>query len=543
MPDDVLVRHFLTQFVDHDFSADSDRHQTLAIAAAALITIPLFVTVFMSVKYLMHPLQASGWTETTLMGDEVTFCAASMLVTAVVALLEWDALALTPEDAAILGVFPVPRRTIVRAKITALATFAAAFAAALNAVPSLLHPLLMSAQLPMSVMMLVPLAAVHASVTMGAGLFGFAAVLAIREALFALLGAARFYRVSSRVRAMLLFAVLLLLALVPVRLSDSAAWMFDAEKGQPLLAPVGWFAAAHAALAGRMLDGLPRPDMPAPLAADEARLTVRYREALPRFTFVAFRGAAIVILTLVASIALYVRNARRIHLLIEGPPRRGSPAVRRAPAILGRVAPATGAGILFAARALLRSSVHLVYMLVALAAGIALFTALIGGSLRTLTLAAQTLLVAAVVAGFRAAVRTSADYRAGWIFDVAASGSAGRFREGVRLAGITLVVATVGILYPIARLQWGSRLALAHAINGVVIGWLFVELAMVDVSRPLVVSIPPSDGVNTVGVALGGAAVIAIFIAAHIERFMLGSTIGVVLYPLGFSAIAFAVRR
>jgi hypothetical protein len=182
-------------------------------------------------------------------------------------------------------------------------------------------------------------------------------------------------------------------------------------------------------------------------------------------------------------------------------------------------------------------------MLVALAAGIALFTALIGGSLRTLTLAAQTLLVAAVVAGFRAAVRTSADYRAGWIFDVAASGSAGRFREGVRLAGITLVVATVGILYPIARLQWGSRLALAHAINGVVIGWLFVELAMVDVSRPLVVSIPPSDGVNTVGVALGGAAVIAIFIAAHIERFMLGSTIGLVLYPLGFSAIAFAVRR
>jgi hypothetical protein len=70
-----------------------------------------------------------------------------------------------------------------------------------------------------------------------------------------------------------------------------------------------------------------------------------------------------------------------------------------------------------------------------------------------------------------------------------------------------------------------------------------VELAMADVTRPLVVSIPPSDGMNTVGVAIGGAAVIAIVIAAHIELFTLGSSVGVVLYPLALSAIAFAVRR
>src|SRR4029079_19108469 len=133
MGSDVLVRHFLAQFFENDLSPDSDRHQVLAVGAAALVTMPLCVTVFMSLKYLMRPFQASGWTETTAMGDEVAFCAASRLVMVAITLLSWDALALTPRDAAILGVLPVPQRTVVRAKLTALLLFASAFAIALNA--------------------------------------------------------------------------------------------------------------------------------------------------------------------------------------------------------------------------------------------------------------------------------------------------------------------------------------------------------------------------------------------------------------------------
>jgi hypothetical protein len=541
MRDDVLVRHFLTQFVENDFSPDSDRHQILAVTAAAVITIPLFVTVFMSVKYLMHPLQASGWTETTLMGDEVTFCAASLLVSAAVALLEWDALALNARDTAILGVLPVARRRIVRAKLTALVTFAAAFAVALNAVPSLLHPLLMSAQLPMSPLMLIPLALVQGISTIAAALFGFASVVAIREASFAVMGPARFHQWSNRVRSPLLFAVLLMLALVPVRLSDSAAWMFERQP-PPLLEPVRWFAAAHAALAGRLLDGLPRPDMPARFAAEETRLTARYREALPRLTKDALTGAGIVLLTVICSIALYLRNARRIHLLIDGPPRVARRSRRRRTAALG-LSPGMRTGLLFAVRALLRSSVHRVYMLVAAAGGIALFATLGDGPIRTLTLAAQTLLVAAIVGGFRAAIRTSADYRAMWLFDVAETGSAGRFRDGVRLAGLLLAGMVVAALFPIARSQWGWTAAIGHAVNGLAIGWLLVEMAMLDVDRPMVVSIPPSDGMNTVGVVLGGTAMIAIFIAAHIERFTLVSSTGVLVYPVVVAAIALSVRR
>ena len=155
----LLVRHFLNQFVENDFAPDVDRHQILAVAAAALITLPLFATIFMSVKFLMQPLQSPGWTGITTMGDQVVFCATSLLVSAAIATLEWDALALSPRDSVILGVLPVPREEIVRAKVLALVTFAAAFVIALNALPILLHPPLTVANFRGNPLLLIPLIA------------------------------------------------------------------------------------------------------------------------------------------------------------------------------------------------------------------------------------------------------------------------------------------------------------------------------------------------------------------------------------------------
>src|SRR5947209_19388812 len=220
--DRLLVRHFLSQFVENDLTADVDRHQVLALTAAALVTLPLFVTVFMGMKYLMRPLQAPGWTETVAMGDEITFCATSMLVAAIVATLEWDALALSPRDSVILGVLPVPHRLVVRAKVLALLTFAAAFVFALNALPALLHPPLMVANLPLNPLMLLPLMAAQALSTTMAGAFGFSCVVGLRESLYLFLGLRTFSRIAGVVRSALLFSLLILLAMVPIRLSGRA---------------------------------------------------------------------------------------------------------------------------------------------------------------------------------------------------------------------------------------------------------------------------------------------------------------------------------
>jgi hypothetical protein len=541
MPDQILVRHFLTQFVESDFSPDSDRHQVLSVTAAAMVTVPLFVTVFMSVKYLTRPLQAPGWTETTALGDYVTFCAASLLVTAAVTLLEWDALGLSPRDTAILGVLPVPHRTIVRAKLLAILIFASGFAVALNAIPSLLHPPLMSVQLPMSAVWLIPLSAAHALSTMLAAAFGFCGVLTIRESVYAALGPARFHRVSHGVQSALLFAVLLLVALVPVRLSDSAAWMIEPPRGG-LLEPVRWFTAIDAAMTARVLDDLPRPRLPRQMAFEEPRLTAQFREALPGFERSALKGAAAVAGSAALAILLYLRNARRMHLLVDDPPppaitrsrRRGRPAILRDSV--------RRAGLLFAARALLRSPVHRVCMIVAVVVGIALFIALDGGPVRTGTLAAQTLLVGAVVAGFRTAIRTASDYRASWLFETTEPDCGERFREGVRRTGIGLMLMTVALLLPFSATNWGWTVALLHAIDGIAIGWLIVEIAMVDVDRPLIVSLPPSDGVNTVGVVLLATGMLVMFIMAHIEQSTLMTMTGRAVFPLVSAAIAYGIR-
>src|SRR5262245_53133330 len=183
-----LVSHFIAQFVETDTAAEGDSHQTLALVAAGVITIPLFATVFMSMRYLMRPLQAAGWTETAALEDQITFCAASMLVAAVVAAVEWDAVALSQRDSMILGVLPVRHRDLVRAKVWALVIFAGVFVAAIDLLPTLIHPIVTMATLPMSLVVVPVLIAAHAASTTMAAAFGFGSVMALRETLRLALG-------------------------------------------------------------------------------------------------------------------------------------------------------------------------------------------------------------------------------------------------------------------------------------------------------------------------------------------------------------------
>ena len=550
----LLVRHFLNQFVENDVAPDVDRHQILAIAAAALITIPLFATIFMSVKYLMQPLQSPGWTEMTTMGDQVIFCATSLLVSAVIATLEWDALALSPRDSVILGVLPLPREEVVRAKVQALVTFAAAFVISLNALPTVLHPPLTVANFQGNPMLLVPLILAHALSTGMAGAFGFACVVGLRELLFLCLGERTFSRIAGTIKSALLFSFLVLLVLAPIRLVGPTAWMLESGSGSLLLQPVIWSAATHAAIAGRVLETLSTPDLPERLSADESRMRTQYRRSLPHMTALALRGIGALAVLLTISIAVYLRNARRFHMLPEG---EATNAVIGVSSISERIAsmltrrPATRAGLLFLVRTVAGNPSHRVYVTAFMATGLALVitmapAALFGdqeGRIRTSELVAQTLMLTATVAGFRAAVRTSADPRAAWVFGIAETAGHGEFRKGVRLGVITAVVATVLLLFPLHAAAWGVSVAAAHAINGVALGWLLVEVACASVERPLIWTIPPSDGLNTVGVVLLGATVIAVLVLGAIERAALGAIATTALFATALAAAALIVRH
>ena len=553
MRERLLVRHFLAQFVENEFTPDIDRHQALALAAAGVITVPLFITIFMGWRYLLRPLQAPGWTEITMLDDEMLFCSASMLVSAFIAALEWDALALGRRDAMILGVMPIPRGEVVRAKALSLVLFAAAFVGALNLLPAVLHPPLMVANLPLNPVWLVPLIAARGLSTGLAGAFGFACVVAARALLYAALGRRRFDACSDVVRSALLFVLLVLVALLPARFAGGSDSMLRPGSGTFVQRPVSWFAAADATIASSILGRLPQPDMPAWMASEEQQLRTRFDEGLPRLHALAATGLAALASLLAAACGLSLWNARRVHLLPEHSAGGAILRLSRVMTAVSRLAggrPARRAGTAFLFRTAFDNPGHRLYLIVSAAAAIAVWNAtapasMSGGlaTIPTTELAAQTLVLTAIVSGFRAVLRTSADERAVWTFAVADTGQLAAYRAGVRLAVLGVAITVVAALIPMDAQAWGLPLALRHAANGAALACMLVEFTCGSVDRPLVATIPPNDALNTVGVVFLGALVILVFVLAAVERAALASNRGTAIFAAALIVAAVWGRR
>src|SRR5947207_8980075 len=178
-----LVLHlFLRRLIDHDvISPHADRHESLAVLCAFVVSLAVFVTFFISTEYLSAFIQLPGPTALSALSDRFLFISASIAVSALATLMVWDALALEPRDVAILGPLPIPASTITRAKLAAAFLFGTVFAVALNAVPSVLYPVFLTMNLRgMNGRGILQLIAGHATSVVMAGLFGFFSVLAAR---------------------------------------------------------------------------------------------------------------------------------------------------------------------------------------------------------------------------------------------------------------------------------------------------------------------------------------------------------------------------
>src|SRR5258708_8790657 len=104
MRDRLLTRLFLQRFVDNALiSPDADRRQTLAVVCSALVTSGLFVTVFLSLKFLFQPFESPGHTAIVALEDRVFCVAYSMILMALLAVAAWDALALDWREPRLLG--------------------------------------------------------------------------------------------------------------------------------------------------------------------------------------------------------------------------------------------------------------------------------------------------------------------------------------------------------------------------------------------------------------------------------------------------------
>src|SRR5437773_2297293 len=104
MRDRLLVRHFLWRFLEHDLiSPSADRHVVLSALGGVMVAVSLFMAFLIATPYVFSNLMPPGIVSLSSLDDRFLFTSASMVVMALVAVAQWDALALDARDTAALG--------------------------------------------------------------------------------------------------------------------------------------------------------------------------------------------------------------------------------------------------------------------------------------------------------------------------------------------------------------------------------------------------------------------------------------------------------
>jgi hypothetical protein len=551
----LLTRHFVQRFLENDLvSPDSDRHEVLSLLGAGLLSCTMFITIALSLKFLFMPLQSPGRTAILAVDDRLVFLACAMIVMALVAVTSWDALSLDPRDSSILGPLPIAHGAIVRAKLRAVALFAAGFAIAATVLPAILHPPLMVGRLPVGLFAVLVLIVIHFVVSLAAGLFGFAAVLAIRETLRACSGR-HFTRLAAIAQAVLIVLLVTAFLLVPAILGSAARAVATPGQSVSLLPPF-WFLGAQETLAGGFVDRLPRPDLPRWLEQQEARATSDYRAAVPAFQALAVRALIASIGTLGLALFAYTWNSRRLPF----PPVATRADRYAGPGVLARLvmrtlarAPATRAGFFFTVQCLLRSAPHRLVLAACTAVSLALATATFEAAFeghvdprapKATGFVTQTLVLGILLAGLGHVMRIPADLRANRLFHLAWIGQKDRYVDGInRAAAVILIVPALLALFPTHVLLFGLPLASAHLLTGLLLGLVVLEaLAAGRRALPFASSYSPPAGLNTRGPVIGIGALFAISMFGTLERAALSGPQSALALWLALAALFLVLR-
>jgi hypothetical protein len=537
VPDGLLARHFLRRFLENDLvSPHADRRDSLATFAAGVITGGLFITVLLALKY-QFMLQPPGHTAIFALDDRFLFIASSMLLMALLAVSQWDALALDARDASILGPLPLDHRAIVTAKLAAVGALALGAAVGINIAPSLLHPWMLAGRLPVGLGGLLALMLAHLGITVAAGVFGFVVVLGIREVTYAGLGGRWFLRASPFVQALLVVILASALLLVPSLSSGiGRGWL-----GAPSAAwiPPLWFLGLHEVVAGDVIAGLRPMDLRGPIAGLEREAMALYRSFDGIFRDLALIAVRALALAVVTALTAYLWNSRRLPVAAYQTHARGRTAARVLRAAAERTIvrhEVARAGFFFTFKCLARSAPHRLSIAMALGAGTAAAAVSLReggyrvgmhiGSLPLAVLAIQSMLVIVLAAGFRHAARVPAELRANWTFHVCWSGDERPFLSGARrAAALGLILPILLGLAPLHAIVLGWRAALVHLSVGMLLALALIRLLFLGFRKlPFASSYVPSVNLKALSPIYVLVFLLASYGLAAIERAALGHT-------------------
>lgn len=541
-----LTRHFLRGYLSADGGVGNDT--PAAIAVAALVSPGLFVTVLFAAKYVMAPWPLPAESALGGLFDRLLFhCAAFVLLT-LVALVHWDRLALDGRDAAILGVLPLSRGQIVRAKWTATAAFGAGAAVLVTTLPSLIYPIVSIGRLDATWSLLIWLALCQWVIGVLAGATGFVTVIALRELAWALLGPRLFMRISAAMQGVLIVMSVIALFLLPswtmqqvtppsIRHAGSHRVSADATRALPVapssvalwLPPVMWTGAFETVAGHQVAHLTPAPDYPQAIKVRNRQYLHQYwsshgaLDGSLRRAGATFGGlAALAMLAAVwngrgraAGGALLPTRRSWVVTMID----RAARAVPR---------PETRAGFGFSWRTLMRSQPHRLLLAVGLAGGLAAGTvglvddpprhSTLGDASITL-LSVQSLLVACIAGGVRAALRRGGDARAAWIYPLTWTGARTAYDSGVVMAATAVTCLPLLMLLPLYVQVFGVLEALLHVVIGTLLALVLMEtLVLRHATLPLVEDAPTSDVGKAMPMLALPAAVIGAAIVAAVER-------------------------
>jgi len=211
-----LVKQFLARtFSGSQASADSDLDLGIGGLLGLLATPGAFTCFLLLDKYSTFLNWYRGRRHTDIylvsLSDKYLFIALAMAVTGIVTVLKWDKIVPDSQDFLNLAPLPVRRRTILAANAAAIAIAVLVFATDVNAVPTFLFPLFVSASGETSFADFLRFAGTHFTCVLMASFFSICAVFALLGTFAAVLPGAAFRAISSWVRGVMLLGLITLL--------------------------------------------------------------------------------------------------------------------------------------------------------------------------------------------------------------------------------------------------------------------------------------------------------------------------------------------
>ena len=560
----LLTRLFVRRLLDNDLvSPHADRHDSLGVVYAVVLSLAVFITFFVSTPYLAAYILLPGPTALSALPDRFLFIAASLSVSALAALLVWDALALEARDAAILGPLPLAPWAITRAKLLAALVFGVMFSVAVNVVPSILYPTFLTMNLRgVTVVGIGRLIAAHAISVIMAGLLGFFAILAARGVLRLAFGERGFKRVSSGAQSLFVVAAVTGLLLTPTISGQTIREWVAGTVASPVAAvPVLWHLGLNESIAGTVVADAPavmprRLSMPAWMRRDDEEHRAGYRALRPNFEALA-RWAWLVVPAVVSlAVVAFVWNNRRLPEQTAAL-RRHSPArtaLLRVAQRLTRANPEAQAGFLFTLQTLARSGPHRMIVAISIAAALTLpsvllvvSSAAIKGSASPLPLgllAMQVTVQLVLVAGFRYAVVVPAELVANWSIRMAWPGDERGYLAGGKHAALLAAIAVPAlVLMPLHVAVFGSVVGLVHGLLGSLFAVAALDAVFLGYRKvPFACTYLPLGDPKLLW-SLGGATLLAVpYALASLERSALTSPAWTAAFVASLAGIVLAIK-